>query len=86
MIRALVTKIHKSVLYLDWHTIVQLYPRDAPKLDSQAEAVAQPEVLCHVLNVPGHVARESEVPEVAGGQEHVGLEEVAQASHLGLKG
>ena len=39
-----------------------------------------------MLNVPGHVAGESKVAQVAGCQEHVGLEEIAQASHLGLKG
>ena len=39
-----------------------------------------------MLQVPAHVAGEPEVAEVAGGHEHVGLEEVAQAAHLRPEG
>ena len=73
-------------VYLDGNTIVELDPRDPPELHGEAEAVAQPEVLGHVLQVPGHVPGEAEVAEVAGRQEHVGLEEIAEASHLRLEG
>ena len=43
-------------LYLDWHTVIKLYPRDAPELHGEAEAVAEPQVLRHVLPVSAHLA------------------------------
>ena len=39
-----------------------------------------------MLEVPAHVTREPEVAEVAGCQEHVGLEVISEASHLRPKG
>ena len=39
-----------------------------------------------MLEVPAHVSREPEVAEVAGRQEHVGLEVISEASHLRPKG
>lgn len=75
-----------ELAYLDWHAVVKLYPRDSPELDGQAESVAQSEVLRHLIQVPGHVAGEPEVAEVAGGHEHVGLEEVAEAAHFWPEG
>ena len=82
MIRTLVTIKGE---YLDWHTVVQLYPRNSPELHGKTKAIAQPEVLGHVLKVPAHVTRQPEVAEVASCQEHVSLKVISEASHLGPK-
>ena len=64
----------------DRDAVVELQPGDATEFEGETEAVAQSEVLRHLVEVLPDVAGEPEVANVSSCEEDVRLEEISQAS------